>query len=382
FYYSFDLAKEAVDIERVLVEYLDSASDEKGRHLFLDEATAVSDWQKAVKLLVDRGDMRKDDCVLVTGSSAVDLRKGSERLPGRGIEGKEYFYLPCCFNKYLQLKGVDVETHDPMDAEAFCRTADRQRAKLLTLNKHFASYLKEGGFLYSMNHGGNDAAMERYARWLEGDFVKSGKSPIIAKEIVQAVIRKGCSQFSYHSIAKETSAVSHNTIIDYLGTFSDELFLRTAGKASIPFKPERRKEKKAYFLDPLLAGIAERWAGMRMEQACLVEQVVMSHISRIAAPYFYNDGRKEIDCIARIGSKTIGIEVKWSNNLSSTDAYAVRKADVPYLLSKETIEIGKNGIEPRTKEEVNAKVPVLPVSLFLSMLDAREILRRNVLAME
>ncbi|MBI4210517.1 MAG: ATP-binding protein [Candidatus Diapherotrites archaeon] len=366
FFYSFELLHTPQDVYGVVLEYLETVASGKKRHLFLDETTTISDWARSIKLLVDRGDIKREDVVLVTGSSSLDLKKGAERLPGRGIEGNEFFYLPSSFRLYLKLKGIEVPSADPLGEKIFYETARKSRSKILLLNKEFASYLNHGGFLYSINHGKGELALEKYARWLEGDFIKWGKNPLIAKEIVQAVIRKACSQFSYHAIAKETSVSSHNTVIDYLGMVDEELFLRTVNKVTLPFKAERKKEKKAFFLDTLLVAVAERWAGQSLPMPCKTEQVVGSHLSRLGHVYFYDDGKKEIDYVLKIKNKVLGVEVKWSDNISRVDTYGVKRTDVPYILSKETLKT-ENG------------VPVIPVSLFLAMLEAKEIVKRDVL---
>lgn len=369
FFYSFELSRKPEDIHNKIMEYLETVAQKGKKYMFLDETTTIPEWSRAVKLLVDKGDIGTDDCVLVTGSSSIDLRKGAERLPGRGIEGKEFFYLPCSFRCYLKLKGIEIPSKNILNQKEFYKSAKKNIAKIITLNKEFFNYLSDGGFLYSINHGKDELTLEKYARWLEGDFVKWGKNPLVVKEILQAIIKKKCSQFSYHSIAKESSVSSHNTIIDYLDMLDEELFLKTINKTLLPFKIERKKEKKAFFMDPLLIAVAERWADQRLPEACKVEQTVQNHITRIGSVYFYNDGKKEIDCVVKLKSKAVGIEVKWSDNIKSSDIYGVRKTDIPYILSKETLKIDGN-------------VPVIPVSLFLAMLNTGEIIKRNVLELK
>lgn len=370
FFYSFELMRQPKEVHDTVLEYLETVAGESPRYLFLDETTTIVDWSRAIKLLVDRGDIKREDSVLVTGSSSIDLKKGTERLPGRGIEGHEFFYLPCSFRNYLKLKGIEVPSSDISDAQSFYKTATRNREKLLKLNQELAKYLHTGGFLYSINHGKNELTLEKYARWLEGDFIKWGKNPLIVKEILQSIILKKCSQFSYHSIAKETSVSSHNTILEYLDMLDEELFLRTVNKVSLsPYKVERKKEKKAFFLDPLLISVAEQWADQALPYPCKVEQVVMSHLSRMGANYFYNDGKREIDCVEKIKNNVLGVEVKWSDNISSSDTYAAKKTDIPYLLSKETFKMQNS-------------VPVIPVSIFLAMIETKELLRRQVLELK
>lgn len=368
FFYSFELRRKTEEVYATVLEYLDKIAPSGKRYLFLDETTTIPEWARPIKLLADRGDLRKEDTVLVTGSSSIDLQKGAERLPGRGIEGNEYFYLPASFRRYLYLKGMEFEAADPFRPDRFYEIAKSHWPKMLTLQKEFLSYLNSGGFLYSINHGWDDLVLEKYARWLEGDFVKWGKDPFVVKEIVQAVVKKGCSQFSYHSIVKETSVSSHNTIIEYLDMLDEELFLRIVNKALLPFGVERRKEKKAFFLDPLLMIIAERWADQRIVEACKVEQVVAGHLARMNDIYFYNDGKKEIDCLLKSDKKVLGVEVKWSGTIASSDTQGVRKTGIAYLLSKETLD------------KIN-DIPVIPVPIFLALLPAGEIIRRNLFSL-
>ena len=54
-------------------------------------------WQTAVKACWDDGTIR-DDVVVCTGSSAIDLQRGAaERLPGRRGAGIDHLVLPQTF---------------------------------------------------------------------------------------------------------------------------------------------------------------------------------------------------------------------------------------------------------------------------------------------
>lgn len=45
------------------------------RRLFIDEITAVADWERGLKRVIDRGELRSV-LVVTTGSRATDLRRG------------------------------------------------------------------------------------------------------------------------------------------------------------------------------------------------------------------------------------------------------------------------------------------------------------------
>src|SRR5512146_875775 len=65
--------------------------------LLLDEVAVVDGWQAAIKALWDDGTLR-EDVVVCTGSSAVDLHRGAaERLPGRRGAGGDHALFPHSF---------------------------------------------------------------------------------------------------------------------------------------------------------------------------------------------------------------------------------------------------------------------------------------------
>ncbi|RKX50146.1 MAG: ATP-binding protein, partial [Thermotogae bacterium] len=82
---------------------------EEIRYIFIDEITTIENWQKSLKYLVDIGIL--DNCLVVlTGSSAYDLKRSSERLPGRKGHGKDLVYIPITFREFLRSLRVEVET--------------------------------------------------------------------------------------------------------------------------------------------------------------------------------------------------------------------------------------------------------------------------------
>ena len=52
------------------------------KYIFLDEATSVWNWQRAVKLLVDSG-MLDDVTLVVNGPHSLDVENGATYLVGR-----------------------------------------------------------------------------------------------------------------------------------------------------------------------------------------------------------------------------------------------------------------------------------------------------------
>jgi predicted AAA+ superfamily ATPase len=87
------------------------------RRLFIDEITAIADWQRALKRALDAGDLRQV-LVVTTGSRATDLRRGAERLPGRKgrLDRTTYLFTPISYAEFLRVcgsrvRGREVETY-------------------------------------------------------------------------------------------------------------------------------------------------------------------------------------------------------------------------------------------------------------------------------
>ena len=76
------------------------------RRLFVDEITAIRDWQRALKRSIDAGELR-GILVVTTGSKAADLRRGSERLPGRRgcLDRTTCLFTPVSFAEFRRVCG-------------------------------------------------------------------------------------------------------------------------------------------------------------------------------------------------------------------------------------------------------------------------------------
>ena len=94
FYYSMDLVKDDKELFEIFVSWHQIVKGgSKRKYIFFDEATFVQNWEKSIKHIVDTFGLENKTFIL-TGSSAIDLRKGSERLPGR--RGYPILINYCC----------------------------------------------------------------------------------------------------------------------------------------------------------------------------------------------------------------------------------------------------------------------------------------------
>lgn len=101
-YIPLDTVKDFRVLRDILLDFLKFSKSEKKRYIFLDEICMVENWQKAIKELRDNTDFA-DDLFVLTGSSAWDIKRASERLPGRkGNVKLDVLPLPMMFSEFFE----------------------------------------------------------------------------------------------------------------------------------------------------------------------------------------------------------------------------------------------------------------------------------------
>ena len=105
FYYSCNLVANYKELAALLKEYLEFFTHKTSGMLFifLDEVSFVTDWPRAIKEIAE-GPWGKKILFLLTGSSTIDLKFSSERLPGRRgkIQNLDFEFLPLSFKEFIQ----------------------------------------------------------------------------------------------------------------------------------------------------------------------------------------------------------------------------------------------------------------------------------------
>lgn len=304
---AFYLSCEPVRDYQELLAILNSLIDTHGL-IMLDEITFVKDWSRAIKNVMDRG---YKGSIVVTGSHAVDLRRGGDTMPGRWGAGKELLLLPMTFDEFLIAR-----------AEA--------KWPQLTHEEALRAYFRTGGFPTSVIEGGPDAngtsqSQETYQRWLSGDITRLNKREIFLREMMGQIALTMGTPISLQKLAQRTQIGSHHTVLEYIETLEDCFALRTL-YAMDPntHTYQFRKEKKFYFTDPLIYQIALSWSGFSVKgdhEPVLAEMVAAEHLMRHAKSNnerigYLSSPKGEIDFI---GASGWALEVKWSphqHNLS------------------------------------------------------------------
>jgi len=163
------------------------------KRLFIDEITAVQDWQRAIKRLVDAGEL-KEVLLITTGSKASDLRRGIERLPGRKgtLERTSYIFTPISYANFKKKCGDQFKSNS------------------------LYAYILSGGSPIGINALATTGKLPEYVTeiisdWIFGEFSASGRSRAQLLAILQSLYRMACTPIGQAKLARE-SGLSNNTV--------------------------------------------------------------------------------------------------------------------------------------------------------------------------
>jgi predicted AAA+ superfamily ATPase len=177
----------------------------RARRLFIDEITAVPDWESALKRLCDAGELR-DVLVVTTGSRARDLRRGSERLPGRKgrLRRTHYIFTPVSYSAFRKA------------------CAERLGAKALP------AYLLSGGSPAALSELAAEGRLPEHrietARdWIYGECAASGRPRSSLLAVLEYLIRHGGSPIGQAGLARDTGLANNTVAAGYIELLGDLL---------------------------------------------------------------------------------------------------------------------------------------------------------------
>jgi len=412
-YLSSDFFISRRELRKSITYFLDRNIDANDLCIFIDEITSVKDWNLELKYLSDSGILEKAR-ILATGSSASALRKRGELLPGRGLEGNEYYMRPLCFRDFV-LQATEhiratIQEKEFRDSLSELQTILRknnislgstfdQLAKTLylispfkrELGYLFGIYLKSGGYPIVVNEymaqrqrstsfSINSKVSEVLMRDIIGNLTKLGKQEIMIRQILREISEKYGSHYSFSKLANDVG-ITHVTTIDYLEALEESfiitiLYAFDFNKKDIKFKGD----KKIFFQDPFLfhsvrSFLTGRDVNEIIEETLqneelaskVVEGIVTSHLTTsqeipiMREPktflwFYYNTRRKEIDNVLQIRNTYSATEVKYQSGVTSGDVWRIPQVKQYVILTKEDFEI----------EE---KILLVPVDMFLALVE-------------
>lgn len=413
FYYTCDLVDNPRALAAVISSYLDSVrpSKEARVYLLVDEVSSVKDWQKAVKHLVDLGKLTSTTLIL-TGSHTLDIKKASEKLPGRRGQTDDVLdkiMLPMKFAEYAETLNKDIKESI---REQHLLSWDRRKQVLFSilrgeipqeikelsffskeLERLFHDYLATGGTARVTNEylEHNEIPEEVYKTYVDvilGDLAKWNKRETYLRQVIARIIETLGTPVGWNTLRQETDIASHNTIAEYVDTLADSFVLLYFHRYDTNRQaPSYQKEKKVHFQDPFFLHAMRAWITGRdpfestteflrepQNRGLLAEGVAANHLVRLAfllceqkqlftydntVLYWRGKRDREVDFVLRAGlPKGLPIEVKYQRTISTRDVFGVidfMKASGSkngIVLSKETLDVRRG-------------ITVLPIWLFL-----------------
>ncbi|MBF0492628.1 MAG: ATP-binding protein [Deltaproteobacteria bacterium] len=204
FYLNGDEIADAAALKDQL-ETLSQAYSKKAlvRRLFIDEITAIPDWEKALKRALDQG-LLKNVLVVTTGSKALDLRRGSERLPGR--KGKllrsEFIFLPISYKEFHSKAHEKLQT------------------------KTWMAYLLSGGSPLALNDLYEEGRLHEYfiqliRDWIFGEIIRSGRNRSSLLNLFSVLFQKACTPVGYAGLARDAGLANNTIASGYIEQLSD-----------------------------------------------------------------------------------------------------------------------------------------------------------------
>ena len=383
------------ELRRAISSFLKRNRDAEEVFIILDEVTVLKDWTLELKSLSDSG-VTKRSKVLVTGSSGEALRRTGEQLPGRGLEGNEYYMKPLTFREFVfqTIPRFEAKTSSGELQRALRLLEGELKKVKITLQENlsdihvlidpilpfeseleylFEHYLRCGGFpmainqyvenvLYLKKDGFFEPGLnETFVRIVLGELSKAGKNETMASRILKEIIDRQGSRYSFTRLANALS-MNHVTTGDYID-FLERSFILTVlyaydfSKKDIKYKGG----KKVYFQDPfILYSLKSSLTGKGINETIretledeelaseIVEGMVLSHLLMSKeTPYlkeknsflwFYYDTRgKEIDAVLNRDGDYLGIEVKYQNDVGPGDVTRIHDINNYIILSKDDL---------------------------------------------
>lgn len=257
----------AQDVRRlVAVGQKDTSTLDGERFWFLDEITAVPGWAVVVKELRDADPVFRRSCVVLSGSSARDLREATKALAGRrgDIADSDRLLLPMDFrafcnatSDFAQLPAEAVRPRDllsPAGAAAVAALAPF----FSDLDHAWQLYMRIGGFPKAVSDfvGSADVGPGFLrALWdvIAGDaFQSTGMTEVEVATFLERLLVGLGSPLNASALARQVGLSDNHRVNDRIDALSFALMAWRCHQSRDGL-PNLRAQEKVYFLDPLIA---------------------------------------------------------------------------------------------------------------------------------
>jgi len=245
-------------------------SIEGPRYWLLDEVTAIPDgWSAVVKQARDQGPIDAD-CVVLTGSSARDLREARKDLAGRrgGVATSERLLLPMGFRSFCSALASDSPAGPTLRAGDFLHRDARDAILELAfwqeeLEQLWELYLEVGGFPRAVDGCKRTSDVTEtfvHELWdvVSGEALRrSAMSDVEIRALLDRLSVNLASPLNLTTVAKDVRLGTHHTVSSRIHDLT-VAFLTWVCYQSRDEAPNLAAQRKVYFADPLLAGLAHR----------------------------------------------------------------------------------------------------------------------------
>lgn len=362
FYFRCDKLFDYRELDEVLKTYFEFRENLgiKSSFILLDEVTFPNEWYRTIKFYVDAGDL-KNDVLVLTGSLSMFLKKEVEMFPGRRGLGKDLIMLPLSFREFIKVFSREIFQKlgriESLEKDEIFTKAYKLLPYFEEMNKLFRKYLRLGGFpLCVKNERISQEVKDVYWSWIKTDLAKLNRNDETFKRVAKAILEKTPSALSLNSIAKEFDVGTHKTVYEYLDVM-EKMFIAKTLYWVDPYKLifSFKKNRKVVFTDPFFFHLFSDICLTKLpDEAVIVENIVASHLARKYEVFYWKDGR-EINIIARDKHEALGFEVKWRGKVKGNySKVKVGKVKCTICL---------------TEKEIDRRRNLLPIQLFLSLLD-------------
>lgn len=353
-------------------------------YIILDEVQSLKNWQNALKRWFDLGYNIK---FIVTGSSSTGILEGSsESLVGRI---KHQIVLPMKFLEYVRFKEqnklgeiveyVNRKLRDSLkqsmvehNVQPFYDELISTRTSLIPyetkINVLIQEYLIKGGYPENISIDDLVQCADNLKQYLQltlyKDIMKINevRDPRALESLFMIIAKESSSIFNRTNIANTLGVNRSTTLNQYMSLLKTAYLISEAPYYSKGAVKSARKETKAYVNDVGIRNVSiaifdPQILTNNTEVGKIVETVVADHTKRLkfnlegmGADIFYWHEDHEVDLVIELFQIPLPIEVKYRENVSSSDLKGLKKfkerfnSAVLIAVTKNQLEIHENTI--------------------------------------
>jgi len=270
-YLPLDTVSSFSQLRTLLLQFLQFSQKEEKRYIFIVEIMMVDRWQRAIKEVRDNTQMSEEVFVL-TGSSAWDLKRDSERLPGRkGDIQSDHVLLPLTFREYLSHRIEPLPPRKSLNDILTLSQEEMMEWVLIEekLKVEWTQYQRSGGIpsVIEACFTGKDTMPLIQVFWdiLIGDIERLGLSRSKLIQVLTYIGRRITSRLSWNGAASEIE-IDTKTFQKYVEALGKNFVLITMKALDIHTGFPAKKTEEAILLRSVFSRCADAETGDSTKQ--------------------------------------------------------------------------------------------------------------------